>query len=220
MAVLFMSCGNVSAKEIIMECKEFLYTDGKFTRNSTRNLIFKWKDSLIGKAKVCCSEFVQSREGFPISNGKVDTIHSSQGITAGEGEEVEYIVLHEWNKKWENRWPGCFYVASSRIKDLMNFFFSSSVDQASFTNIGKTKTFQKVHREEQRLKKKALKNRKKDQQHGIGTKDDFKKLLKEFLDLVEKRHYTLCRNENSTAILEAANKWRAQLNTIASESQL
>ncbi len=174
---------------------------------------------LVGKVKVYCSDFKNSRVGFPLSNGKVDTIHSSQGITAGEGEEVEFIVLHQWNKKWENRWPGCFYVAVSRVTGEDKVFFSSSLDQASLRNIGKTKAFKIIHEEEQRLKETALQNRRNDLNGGVGTKEDFKNLLKQFLDLVQQRHHEHPRNRHSAAILDAAGKWYAQLNAIGSESR-
>ena len=56
----------------------------------------------------CCS-----RRGLPLWPGKAGSIHSLQGLTAGDGKLFDRIILH-WDSKAEGKWPGIFYVGSSR----------------------------------------------------------------------------------------------------------
>ena len=91
------------------------------------------------------NDFKHWRNGFPLQVGKADTIHSSQGITAGEDEQISDIVIEGWEIKWENRWPGCFYVAVSRVKERHNLFFSTPLDGRSLASIGKSKVFKLIH---------------------------------------------------------------------------
>ena len=56
----------------------------------------------------CCS-----RRGLPLWPGKAGSIHSLQGLTAGDGKLFDRIILH-WDSKAEGKRPGIFYVCSSR----------------------------------------------------------------------------------------------------------
>eukprot|EP00943_MAST-04B_sp_MAST-4B-sp1_P008330 g8330.t1 len=172
---------------------------------------------LIGKYKMHCSNFKNWRIGYPLQVGKADTIHSSQGITAGRGEDLLHIIVDGWNLKWENRWPGCFHVAVSRVKEGNNLFFSTPLDENSLANVGKSKAFKLIHSEEQKNKDAAFNKRRADLQAGIGTREDFTTLLSEFLDIVERKWKD--KNDSvSKCILSNAKKWKHSLSGINIEA--
>jgi|TARA_B110000003_G_scaffold238540_1_gene244191 hypothetical protein len=133
------------------------------------------------------NDFKHWRNGFPLQVGKADTIHSSQGITAGEDEQISDIVIEGWEIKWENRWPGCFYVAVSRVKERHNLFFSTPLDGRSLASIGKSKVFKLIHVEEQKIKDAAFNKRTADVQAECGTKEQFTALLSEFCNIVNNK---------------------------------
>ena len=168
---------------------------------------------LIGKYKMCCNKFQNWRIGFPLQVGKGDTIHSSKGITAGRGEELLCVIVHGWDLKWENRWPGCFYVAVSRVKEGTNLFFSTPLDEKSLANVGKSEAFKSIHAAAKKAEEAALTKRRNDLQSNIGTKQDFIALLTEFLRIVE----TKWRNEideASKCILKNTKNWKESLSRI------
>jgi hypothetical protein len=78
----------------------------------------------------CCSRF-----GLPLVCGKADTVHSAQGITIGRGQALTRCLLI-WNANMEARWPGIFYVAASRVKELGAFALRDPFCKADADSIG------------------------------------------------------------------------------------
>jgi hypothetical protein len=171
---------------------------------------------LIGKFSMFSNDFKHWRNGFPLQVGKADTVHSSQGITAGEDEQISDIIVDGWEIKWENRWPGCFYVAVSRVKERHNLFFSTSLDGRSLGSIGDSKAFKLIHTEEQKTNQAAFDKRRADLQANCGTKEHFSALLAEVLDIVE-RKWKDKNDPVSKCILSNAEKWKHSLAGITIE---
>ena len=78
----------------------------------------------------CCTRF-----GLPLVCGKADTVHSAQGITIGRGHALERCLL-VWNKQMEAKWPGIFYVAASRVKELAAFALKEPFSAEDARSIG------------------------------------------------------------------------------------
>ena len=55
------------------------------------------------------------RTGIPLVVAKADSIHSLQGLTAGESHAIKQI-LAAWRVQGEQRWPGILYVVASRVE--------------------------------------------------------------------------------------------------------
>ena len=122
------------------------------------------------------------RKGFPVVQGKLDTIHSAQGLSVGQNEFVKCMVLDSWEVKWENKWPGLFYVGASRPCDKRSIFITPSLDMSSLRSIGGGKTWKEQDEVCKTIKQQASKERKTDLQEGIGTEEDFKNLYGWFID--------------------------------------
>ena len=135
-----------------------------------------------GKFK-CSSESCRSsyREGFPIIQGKSDTIHSAQGLSVGEEEFVKCLVLDSWESKWEKKWPGLFYVGASRACDKNSIYISPNLDKHSLRSIGTGQTWFDQNKVCQEIEQKASQERATDMNEGIGTEDDFKRLYAWFI---------------------------------------
>ena len=168
---------------------------------------------LLGEVEIFCKKFKSSRKGFPLQIAKADTVHSSQGITAGEGEDIERIIMHGWDLKWENRWPGCFYVGTSRVKQLCRLYFSTSLDKKALKGIGSSKMFKILHAEEIRIKEAALNKRKKDLRLNHGTKENFVKLLREFLNIADDK-WKNKTDDISKRIIAVTKLWREALSSV------
>ncbi len=172
---------------------------------------------LIGKFNMFSNDFKHCRNGFPLQVGKADTIHSSQGITAGEDEQISDIIIDGWEIKWEKRWPGCFYVAVSRVKERHNLFFSTPLDGRSLAGIGKSKAFEMIHTEEQKIKDAAFNKRRGDVQAECGTKEHFTALLSEFCNIISNK-WKRKNNDVSKCILSNTKRWKQRLLTINNEA--
>ena len=141
MAVVFLYCGNGSAKEIIMECKEFLYEDGKFVRNSTRNRIFKWKDSLIGKAKVYERKEGKWIKSCTSSNSDKDFIQFRRINEIEYAKDLGFkcnIDLEAENEKYY------FEVEGSRYLDFETVTAKGSFNEVATDKLGKETKRKKV----------------------------------------------------------------------------
>ena len=119
--------------------------------------------------------------GFPIIQGKSDTIHSAQGLSVGEEEFVKCLVLDSWESKWEKKWPGLFYVGASRACDKNSIYISPNLDKHSLRSIGTGKTWADQNKVCQEIEQKASQERATDITNGIGTEDDFKRLYAWFI---------------------------------------
>ena len=86
--------------------------------------------------------------------GKADTVHSAQGITIGRGQALTRCLLM-WNAKMEALWPGIFYVAASRVKELGAFALRQSFCKADAASIGVGATALQTRREMDRIAAKA-----------------------------------------------------------------
>ena len=62
-------------------------------------------------------------------------MHSAQGITIGRGHALERCLL-VWNKQMEAKWPGIFYVAASRVKELAAFALKEPFSAEDARSIG------------------------------------------------------------------------------------
>ena len=100
----------------------------------------------------CCTRF-----GLPLVCGKADTVHSAQGITIGRGHALERCLL-VWNAKMESRWPGIFYVAASRVKELEAFALKEPFSTTDATSIGVGPAALESRREMSRIQSNAEKH--------------------------------------------------------------
>ena len=125
------------------------------------------------------------REGFPIVQGKSDTIHSAQGLSVGKNEFLKCMVLDSWESQWENRWPGLFYVGSSRACEKGDIYIQGSLCKRSLRGIGSGDTWNEQNNVCKEIEKKAIKERKKDLQNGVGTEEDFQHLYAWFIETMK-----------------------------------
>ena len=165
---------NARLKYIVMDIKT--YSGPQLHPNLPRTYC------CFGKFK-CSSESCRSnyREGFPIIQGKSDTIHSALGLSVGEEEFVKCLVLDSWESKWEKKWPGLFYVGASRACDKKSIYISPNLDKHSLRSIGTGKTWADQNKVCQEIEQKASQERATDMNEGIGTEDDFKRLYAWFI---------------------------------------
>jgi len=101
-----------------------------------------------------CERSCCSRHGLPLVCGKADTVHSAQGITIGRGQALTRCLLM-WNAKMEALWPGIFYVAASRVKELGAFALRQSFCKADAASIGVGAAALQTRREMDRIAAKA-----------------------------------------------------------------
>ena len=91
------------------------------------------------------------------------------------------LVLLSWESKWEQKWPGLFYVGASRACDKNSIYISPNLDKHSLRSIGTGKTWADQNKVCQEIEQKASQERATDMNEGIGTEDDFKRLYAWFI---------------------------------------
>ena len=112
--------------------KDIYYTKGTNPRNSLPSIVYVEFNKYDGppfintnpkvvplkpqERKIDCYCHGCKRKQFPLRLGWGTTIHKCQGLTIGEGEANQYIVINPGPVSFEARNPGAFFVALSRAK--------------------------------------------------------------------------------------------------------
>lgn len=91
-----------------------------------------------------------TRRGLPLRCGKVDCVHSLQGLSIGAGEAIVNMVFH-WTRAAETIWPGIFYVGTSRAKATENLVLHNQFTFQDATKIGADKRWKAQHEEVLRI---------------------------------------------------------------------
>ena len=95
----------------------------------------------------CCE-----RVGYPLQVGKADSIHCSQGMTCGEGEQFAR-VLGLWSGLMEQKiGPGLSYVLASRCKKMENFALSQPFSTSELKQIATGRKFAKIKAHDEALR--------------------------------------------------------------------
>jgi hypothetical protein len=164
----------------------------------------------------CCS-----RRGLPLWPGKAGSIHSLQGLTVGDGKLFDRVIL-SWDRKAESRWPGIFYVGSSRAMAAHNLALSNPLSAEDLEAISRGPAWQAqkatVRSFERRARdtRDALKLRNEREWHSAhpwGSRYDFAQRLHRFIDT----HGPFIAASNSIPqyakddVSSALQQWKASL---------
>jgi hypothetical protein len=151
----------------------------------------------------CC------RLGMPLISGKVDCVHSLQGLSIGEGEMTTRMVLH-WNKDAEGMWPGIFYVGASRAKATENIVLQNGFTTADKDKIGNDKRWREQHEEVHRIHEKADSEFEAFNDGGVRFKAAMRWLI-EHMRHVHGSHAAITRSQD---VLEGMTQWEATLDAL------
>ncbi len=105
-----------------------------------------------------CEKHCCERSGFPLVVQKGKTIHSFQGLTAGEGETIRRVVIH-LEKNMEARSANLTYTAFSRTK--LGKDVAPWLDLEFLKKLGNYEANKLQRKEIEVLRKKANKTKKK-----------------------------------------------------------
>ena len=156
------------------------------------------------------------RKGFPLVCGKCDTIHSSQGITVGQGKQFERIRL-TWNQRMERLAAGLMYVGLSRAKSIDNIMLSNKFSYENMEAIASTPAFHEALTEETALRERATqqeKDRVQEQQRNFvgapkfGSKEDLCHRLHWFFSYHTKKYKNDVCNAKFSEINMCLKQWR------------
>ena len=91
--------------------------------------------------------------------GKADSIHCSQGMTIGKGQQFER-VLGKWSGQMEKKiGPGLFYVFASRCKSVDNIALHDKLSMQCVQSIASTDRFKTTLHQDQKHRHYAKEHR-------------------------------------------------------------
>jgi hypothetical protein len=109
----------------------------------------------IERCTLKCENKCCSRTGYPLMVGKADSIHCSQGMTIGDGQQFER-VLGKWSGEMEKKiGPGLFYVFASRCKSIDNVALVDQMTRSDLRSIASTHGFLATKTQDEKLRRLA-----------------------------------------------------------------
>jgi len=161
----------------------------------------------LGHSTLRCDKYCCSRSGFPLAVQKAKTIHSFQGLTAGEGQMIRRVVWHV-DTAMEAKAPNLSYTGLSRVQKDLDLAISGSIDLQFVKKLGNFKTNQRQRAEISRLRK--ISEKTKASIGDIASVSEYVNLLRWFIqkarpnthhDLAGETNVILDNIENSIQVL-------------------
>ena len=190
----------------------------------------------IQRVELCCDNDTRccKRRGYPLMVGKADTIHCSQGMTIGIGEQFRRVVGWWTGRMEQNIGPGLWYVLASRCKTMEDFALLEKFTKTSIKTIATGRKFGAIKLHDDTLRSLARTQRKARADSFANTQkksvqQSKKSATVEFgsqQDLVLRMHwfYKTCREKmagmpsdtaKSREINACLNQWRQSFKKVA-----
>ena len=147
-----------------------------------------------------------SRSNLPLIPGKVDTLHSLQGVSVGDGEELWQFIFW-WDATCEARWPNIFYTGGSRAKDVSNIALGNSFCRKDGSCIGAGKKWALMFKEVRKIEA-AAKSQLED------FADDTEAAFKESMNWLVSHGAQLGASTGNAGLTECMVQWETSLASI------
>ena len=147
-----------------------------------------------------------SRRNLPLIPGKVDTLHSLQGVSVGEGEDLRQFILW-WDAACEGRWPNIFYTGGSRAKDVSNVALGNSFCRKDGSCIGAGKRWALMYDEVCKIETAATSQLEQ-------FEDDTEVAFQEAMTWLVSYGAALGSRTQNAGLTECMDQWRTSLDSI------
>ena len=159
----------------------------------------------VGVCERRCADDCCSRTGLPLLVAKTDTGHSLQGLTAGQREAIERVLLAGWTKRAEQQFPGSLYVALSRVKAAEDVALESPISADDLQiDRNKSSSWRAQSAEMERIRERAFAAR----QANPVSRQQFAQTILAFCDRVAAAAHDGIDAERRALIASCAQQWR------------